>query len=134
VELRQRRQAMLEKADAPILWVVLDEASLRRPIGGPDVMKHQINYLIEQATRPNVTIQLLPYAVGAHAAEGGAFTLLRFAESDLPDVVYLEHLTGAQYIERPEDVEQYARAMDRISVDALHPDATMFALRALLMT
>jgi len=134
VELRQRRQALLERPDAPILWVVLDEASLRRPIGGPDVMKSQIAYLIEQATRPNVTIQLLPYSVGAHAAEGGAFTLLRFAESDLPDVVYLEHLTGAQYIERPEDVEQYARAMDRISVDALHPDSTLVALRALLMT
>lgn len=134
IELRQRRQAALERPDAPILWVVLDEASLRRPIGGSDIMKAQITHLIEQATRPNVTIQLLPYSVGAHAAEGGAFTLLRFAEADLPDVVYLEHLTGAQYIERPEDVEQYARAMDRISVDALHPDATIKALRGLLLT
>ena len=132
IELRQRRQAALEREDAPILWVVLDEAALRRPIGGPEVMKAQIAYLIEQAERPNITIQLLPYSVGAHAAEGGAFTLLRFAESDLPDVVYLEHLTGAQYIERPEDVEQYARAMDRISVDALHPEATLEALKALL--
>ena len=134
IELRQRRQSALEKDDAPILWVVLDEAALRRPIGGPEVMKAQIAYLIEQAERPNITIQLLPYAVGAHAAEGGAFTLLRFAEADLPDVVYLEHLTGAQYIERPEDVEQYARAMDRISVDALHPEATLEALKALLVT
>lgn len=132
MELRQRRQAALERDDAPILWVVLDEAALRRPIGGPEVMKAQIAYLIEQAERPNITIQLLPYSVGAHAAEGGAFTLLRFAEADLPDVVYLEHLTGAQYIERPEDVEQYARAMDRISVDALHPEATLEALKALL--
>jgi transcriptional regulator with XRE-family HTH domain len=132
VELRQRRQAALEREDAPILWVVLDEAALRRPIGGPEVMRSQIAYLIEQAERPNITIQLLPYSVGAHAAEGGAFTLLRFAEADLPDVVYLEHLTGAQYIERPEDVEQYARAMDRISVDALHPEATLEALKALL--
>lgn len=132
IELRQRRQAALERDGAPILWVVLDEAALRRPIGGPEVMKAQIAYLIEQSQRPNITIQLLPYSVGAHAAEGGAFTLLRFAEADLPDVVYLEHLTGAQYIERPEDVEQYARAMDRISVDALHPDATIEALKALL--
>jgi len=132
VELRQRRQAALEKPGAPMLWVVLDEASLRRPIGGSDVMKAQIKFLMEQAERPNVTIQLLPYSVGAHAAEGGAFTLLRFAEADLPDVVYLEHLTGAQYIERPEDVEQYARAMDRISVDALHPETTIRALGDLL--
>jgi hypothetical protein len=132
IELRQRRQAALERPDAPVLWAVLDEAALRRPIGGPDVMRAQIAYLIEQASRPNVTIQLLPYSVGAHAAEGGAFTLLRFAESDLPDVVYLEHLTGAQYIERPEDVEQYARAMDRISVDAMHPDDTVQALSDLI--
>ena len=132
VELRQRRQAALAREDAPILWVVLDEATLRRPIGGPEVMRAQVAYLLEQAQRPNITIQLLPYSVGAHAAEAGAFTLLRFAEADLPDVVYLEHLTGAQYIERPEDVEQYARAMDRISVDALHPEATLVALKALL--
>jgi transcriptional regulator with XRE-family HTH domain len=132
IELRQRRQAALERADAPVLWAVLDEAALRRPIGGPEVMEAQIAYLIEQASRPNITIQLLPYSVGAHAAEGGAFTLLRFAEADLPDVVYLEHLTGAQYIERPEDVEQYARAMDRISVDALHPDDTVQALSDLI--
>jgi transcriptional regulator with XRE-family HTH domain len=132
IELRQRRQAALERPDAPVLWAVLDEAALRRPIGGPEVMEAQIAYLIEQASRPNITIQLLPYSVGAHAAEGGAFTLLRFAEADLPDVVYLEHLTGAQYIERPEDVEQYARAMDRISVDAMHPDDTVQALSDLI--
>jgi hypothetical protein len=132
VELRMRRQETLQRENGPVLWVVLDEAALRRPMGSPDVMRTQIRYLIEQAARPNVTIQLLPYSVGAHAAEGGAFTLLRFAEADLPDVVYLEHLTGAQYIEKAEDVEHYARAMDRISVDALHPDATINALETLI--
>jgi len=132
VELRMRRQETLQRENGPVLWVVLDEAALRRPMGGPDIMRTQIRYLIEQAARPNVTIQLLPYSVGAHAAEGGAFTLLRFAEADLPDVVYLEHLTGAQYIEKAEDVEHYARAMDRISVDALHPDATITALETLI--
>jgi transcriptional regulator with XRE-family HTH domain len=132
IELRMRRQETLERENGPVLWVVLDEAALRRPIGGSEVMRTQIRYLIEQAGRPNVTIQLLPYSVGAHAAEGGAFTLLRFAEADLPDVIYLEHLTGAQYIEKPDEVEQYARAMDRISVDALHPDATINALESLL--
>jgi hypothetical protein len=132
IELRMRRQQTLERDGGPVLWVILDEAALRRPIGGPEVMRTQILHLIDQAARPNVTIQLLPYSVGAHAAEGGAFTLLRFAEADLPDVVYLEHLTGAQYIEKPEDVEHYARAMDRISVDALHPDATTAALESLI--
>ncbi|MGH3415348.1 MAG: helix-turn-helix domain-containing protein [Actinocrinis sp.] len=129
MELRKRRQMALERPGAPVLWVVLDEAALRRPIGGPEVMEAQTAYLLRQAELPNVTIQLLPYSVGAHAAEGGAFTLLRFAEADLPDVVYLEHLTGAQYIERPDDVEQYARAMDRISVDALHPENTLEELK-----
>jgi transcriptional regulator with XRE-family HTH domain len=132
VSVRMRRQRVLQRPGPPRLWAVIDEAALRRPIGGPEVMEAQLAFLIEQASRPNITIQLLPYSVGAHAAEGGAFTLLRFAEADLPDVVYLEHLTGAQYIERPEDVEQYARAMDRISVDALHPDDTVQALNDLI--
>lgn len=132
VDLRRRRQQALDRPDAPCLWVVLDEAALRRPIGGPEVMRAQLEHLVKQAARPNVTIQLLPYSVGGHAAEGGAFTLLRFAEAELPDVVYLEHLTGAQYVERAEDVEQYARAMDRISVDALPPDQTLDALELLL--
>jgi transcriptional regulator with XRE-family HTH domain len=132
VDLRRRRQQGLDRDDAPALWAVLDEGALRRPIGGPDVMRAQIEHLIKQAARPNITIQLLPYSVGAHAAEGGAFTVLRFAEAELPDVVYLEHLTGAQYIERGDDVEQYARAMDRISVDALPPEQTLTALETLI--
>ena len=132
VELRIRRQEYFQRENGPVLWGVLDEASLRRPMGGSDIMRAQVRFLIEQAGRSNVTIQLLPYAVGAHAAEGGAFTLLRFTEADLRDVVYLEHLTGAQYVERPEDVEQYTQAMDQISVDALHPDATVNVLESLL--
>ena len=115
-----------------MLWIVLDEAALRRPVGGPAVMRAQITYLRKMADRSNVTLQLLPYSVGAHAAESGAFTLLRFGEREISDVVYLEQLTGAQYIDRPEDVEEYARAMDRICVDAMHPDATLAALESLL--
>jgi transcriptional regulator with XRE-family HTH domain len=131
-ELRARRQSVLNRPNAPILWAVLDEAALRRPVGGAAVMRAQVEYLIEQADRSNITIQLLPYSVGAHAAEGGAFTLLRFSEPDLPDVVYQEHLTSAQYIERPEEVEHFSRAMDRISVDALPPDVTVRALERLV--
>jgi transcriptional regulator with XRE-family HTH domain len=133
VELRTRRQNVLDREDEPlVLWAVLDEAALRRPVGGPEVMRRQVEFLIGQAARPNVTIQILPYSVGAHAAEGGAFTMLRYAEPDLADVVYQEHLTSAQYIERPEDVEYFSRAMDRISVDALPPDITVHALERLL--
>ncbi|HET9171610.1 MAG TPA: helix-turn-helix transcriptional regulator [Actinospica sp.] len=129
VEVRVRRQDVLNRPGAPVFWAVLDEAALRRPMGGVESMGPQIDYLIEKADQPNITIQLLPFSVGAHAAEGGAFAMLRFAEQELPDVVYLEHLTGAQYLDRPEDVEQYARVMDRISVDALTPEDTLLALK-----
>jgi hypothetical protein len=129
VEVRVRRQDVLNRPGAPVFWAVLDEAALRRPMGGVESMGPQIEYLIEKADQPNITIQLLPFSVGAHAAEGGAFAMLRFAEQELPDVVYLEHLTGAQYLDRPEDVEQYARVMDRISVDALTPEDTLLALK-----
>jgi transcriptional regulator with XRE-family HTH domain len=129
VEVRVRRQDVLDRSGAPVFWAVLDEAALRRPMGGVESMQPQIEFLIAKADQPNVTIQLLPFSVGAHAAEGGAFAILRFAEQELPDVVYLEHLTGAQYLDRPEDVEQYARVMDRISVDALTPEDTLKALK-----
>jgi transcriptional regulator with XRE-family HTH domain len=129
VEVRVRRQDVLDRPGAPVFWAVLDEAALRRPMGGAASMQPQIEFLIEKTEQPNVTIQLLPFSVGAHAAEGGAFAILRFAEQELPDVVYLEHLTGAQYLDRPEDVEQYARVMDRISVDALTPEDTLRALK-----
>ena len=131
VEVRIRRQEVLDRPGAPVFWTVLDEAALRRPIGGARAMQPQIEYLIAQTERANVTIQLLPFSVGAHAAEGGAFVLLRFAEPELADLVYLEHLTGAQYLDRPEDVEQYSRVMDRISVDALTPEDTLRALKHL---
>ncbi|MBR7829587.1 helix-turn-helix domain-containing protein [Actinospica sp. MGRD01-02] len=133
VEVRVRRQDVLNRPGAPVFWAVLDEAALRRPMGGVESMVPQIEYLIEKADQPNITIQLLPFSVGAHAAEGGAFAMLRFAEQELPDVVYLEHLTGAQYLDRPEDVEQYARVMDRISVDALTPEDTLHALKQFKM-
>jgi hypothetical protein len=133
VEVRIRRQDVLDRPGAPVFWTVLDEAALRRPIGGAESMQPQIEYLIEQTQRANVTIQLLPFSVGAHAAEGGAFVLLRFAEPELADLVYLEHLTGAQYLDRAEDVEQYSRVMDRISVDALTPEDTLRALKQFAM-
>ena len=132
VGLRIKRQDLLTKANPPKIWSVMDEAVLRRPVGGCAVMRAQFQHLIEVAQLPHVSLQVVPFANGGHAAESGSFTVLRFEERDLPDVVYLEHLTGAQYIEKAEDVEHYARAMDRISVDALHPEATLEALKALL--
>jgi Domain of unknown function (DUF5753)/Helix-turn-helix domain len=133
VEMRQRRQRKFaDPENSPKLWVVLDESAVRRPVGGAEVMRRQVEFLLKAGAQRNITIQLLPYSAGAHAAESGAFTLLRFAEPDLTDVVYLEHLTGAQYIERPDDTSHYLEAADQIAVDALDPDDTRIALEYLL--
>jgi transcriptional regulator with XRE-family HTH domain len=124
VAVRRGRQQILTRLDAPRFWVVIDEAVLRRPIGGPFVMRGQVAELLEAGRLPNVTIQVVPFAAGGHAAAGGAFTLLRFPEQDLPDVVYTEQLTGGFYLDKREDVDAYAAAMDRLSAVAASPDRT----------
>src|SRR6266516_2421622 len=107
VNLRLARQAILSKPDPPSVWVVLDEALLRRPIGGSSVMRGQLKNLIEISQLPNVTIQVIPFRAGGHAAAGGPFSVLRFAEYDLPDVVYLEQLTSALYLDKQDVVDSY---------------------------
>ena len=119
VELRMTRQELLSRPDAPRLWVVVDEAALRRPLGGPEVMRAQLRRLVEAAALPGVTVQVLPFHVGGHAAAGGPVTVLRFPVPDLPDVVYLEQLSSALYLDKPEDVDHYLGVMDRLSVVAL---------------
>jgi hypothetical protein len=123
VALRMRRQKLLTSGSAPRLWVVLDEAVLHRPIGGQQVMREQLEHLLELTKLPNVTLQVLPYRFSGYAAEG-AFSLLRFAEAELPDLVYIEHLTGALYLDKRDELELYGRAMDQLTVDAETPDLT----------
>ncbi|MGW1747227.1 helix-turn-helix domain-containing protein [Streptomyces sp. NPDC002092] len=118
VELRMTRQELLSRPDAPKLWVVVDEAALRRPLGGAEVMRAQLQHLIEAAAWPNVTLQVLPFHVGGHAAAGGPITVLRFPVPDLPDVVYLEQLSSALYLDKPEEVDHYLAVMDRLSLVA----------------
>ncbi|MGI8330251.1 helix-turn-helix domain-containing protein [Actinomadura scrupuli] len=125
VGLRLQRQQRLTGANPPRLWAVLDEAALRRPIGGTGVMRGQLEHLINVSKLPNVTIQVMPFKFGGHAAEGGAFTILRFPEPDLPDVVYVETLTGALYLDKRDDVDVYLQAMERLSVDSATPDGTI---------
>lgn len=132
VALRIARQQVLTRADAPHLWAVLDEAVLRRPIGGPEVMRSQIASLIEVNKLPNVTLQVVPFDAGGHAAAGGAFTLLRFPDQDLPDVVYLEHLTSSLYLDKRDDVDTYAMAMERLCVEAAPPARTVEILEQIL--
>jgi transcriptional regulator with XRE-family HTH domain len=132
VQLRLTRQKLIERPDAPRLWAVVDEAALRRPVGGREVMRAQLEQLIEAAELPNVTLQVLPFAAGAHPAMIGAFSVLRFADQELPDVVYLEHLTSAIYLNKEDDVDQYLHVMETICVRAAAPDRTVEILGRIL--
>ena len=95
-------------------------------------MRAQIEHLLELSSAPNIDVQVLPFHSGAHAAAGGSFTILRFAEPDLPDVVYLEQLTSAVYLDKRSDVEDYVMIMERISVQAETPTRSQATLRRLL--
>jgi transcriptional regulator with XRE-family HTH domain len=127
VGLRMKRQDVLTSSGSPRVWSVMDEAALRRPIGGREVMRGQLNRLMDVAGLPQVTLQIVPFRRGGHAAAGGSFTVLRFSEADLPDAVYIEHLTSAVYLERRADVDHYMEVMNRLSAEAFTPaDSTRF--------
>ena len=130
--LRMARKQVLERPDAPRLWAVLDEAVLRRPIGGRAVLREQIESLIAACDSPNVRIQVMPFESGGHAAAGGAFSILRFPHADLPDVVYIEHLTSGLYLEKRDEVDHYAAAIGRLFIEAEHPSKTQDFLHRLL--
>jgi hypothetical protein len=130
VNLRMARQEILDRPERPQLWAVMDEAVLRRPVGGTEVMRQQLEALAEATTRPNVRLQIIPFHVGGHAAFGGAFTLLRFRDQDLPDVVYIEQLTSALYLDKRDDVDRYVAAMDTLCAEADPPNRTMAILAA----
>ena len=130
LKVRLQRQQILRRPDAPTLWAVLDESVLRRPIGGEDVLTAQLDHLLEMSALQSVVLQILPWRLSGYAAEH-AFTMLRFAESELPDLVYLEEHTGAAYLDKRPDVESYTRIMDRLTIDALSPEASRRHLTAL---
>lgn len=132
VDVRMARQQLLTRPGAPHFWAVLDEAVLHRPIGGRTVMRTQIAALIDAAKLPNVTIQVVPFSAGGHAAAGGAFSILRFPDAELPDVVYMEQLTSSLYLDKRDDVDQYAAAMERLCVEAEPPDRTLALLERVL--
>lgn len=132
VSLRLQRQDVLTSQDPPRAWFVMDEAALRRPVGGRHVMRGQVSRLLKTAELPNVTLQVVPFRRGGHAAAGGSFTILRFAAPDLPDVIYLEQLTSALYLEDRRDVDHYMEVMNRLSAEAHTPVATTRFLMDLL--
>jgi transcriptional regulator with XRE-family HTH domain len=132
VRLRMARQLLLTRDQPPRLWAVIDEAALRRPVGGPEVMRGQLERLIEATKLATVTLQVLPFAAGAHPAMAGAFSVLRFGDQELPDVVYLEHLTGASYLDKRDEVERYLDIMELLCLQAEPPARTVELLQGIL--
>ncbi len=117
-ELRISRQEILRSANPPQLWAVVDEGALRRPVGSRDVVRRQLEHLITMAEHPAITLQILPFTAGPHSAMGGPFTILRFAEPDLHDVVYIEQLTSALYLDKPSEVDSYLEVMEQLCLQA----------------
>ncbi|ANS64513.1 DNA-binding protein [Streptomyces lincolnensis] len=131
VALRMERQGLLTRQDAPRLWVVMDETVLRRPVGGPEVMRAQIDKLLDAAKLPNVTLQVAPFANGPHPGTYGPFVLFRFAVSELPDMVYSEYLTGAVYLDARAEVATHLEVMDRMAAQAATAHRTKEILKDL---
>jgi hypothetical protein len=121
VSLRLNRQDLLNGPEPPQVWTVIDEGALRRPVGGSAVMRAQLDHLVEVSGLRHVTIQVVPFSRGGHAAAGGSFTVLRFGEPEVPDVVYIEQLTSALYLDKHEDVDHYMEVMNHLSAEALTP-------------
>jgi transcriptional regulator with XRE-family HTH domain len=119
IALRMRRQELLGRETPPRVWVVMDETVLRWPVGGPDVMRDQIGHLVELNRLPQVTLQIMPFTNGPHPAmRAGSFQLFRFRARELPDVVYLNGLVGAVYLDKGDDVVVYREALDRAGAQA----------------
>ena len=117
-EARMSRQDILSRETPPRVWAVVDEGALRRPIGGAKVMREQLKHLIDMCDHPAVTLQVLPFQVASHPAMGGPFTILRFSEPDLRNVVYIEQLTSALYLDKPAEVDSYLEVMEQLCLQA----------------
>ena len=117
-EARIARQEILTRENPPRLWAVMDDGALRRSIGGKAVMREQIRHLARMCEHPAVTLQILPFQVGGHPAMGGPFTILRYSEPDLRDVVYIEQLTSALYLDKAAEVDSYLEVMEQVCLQA----------------
>ncbi|WP_214412607.1 helix-turn-helix domain-containing protein [Sphaerisporangium fuscum] len=132
VEVRMTRQKILGKSDRPQLWVILDEAVLRRPVGGPDVLRAQLSCLLEASEQAKTTIQVIPFKVGGHPGMIGPFTLLNFPEPSDLDIVYMETIAGNLYVEESDEVGHYATAFDHLRAEALSVRETRDMLNAVM--
>ncbi|MDA8372048.1 MAG: helix-turn-helix transcriptional regulator [Nocardiopsaceae bacterium] len=132
IEVRMRRQRHIKGNTGVKLWAILDEAAVRRPVGGPECMHGQLQRLMEFCDQPNITLQIIPFSVGAHAAEAGSFTILRYPDFGLSDIIYLEQLTGAMCLDKPHEIDAYTMAMERLSVIAEPPTETKAILKDMI--
>lgn len=123
VAVRVARQKLLADDEPPHLWVIINEAAIRRPVGGARIMRAQLERLLQAAELPYVTLQVLPFSVGAHPAMGGGFHVLRFGSND-QDVVYIEYPTGTIYLEKQAEVERYTLIFDYLRAAALPTEAS----------
>jgi transcriptional regulator with XRE-family HTH domain len=133
VDLRLARQHILERPDPPRLWLVIDEAAMRRATAStsPAAMRAQLDKLTDHAGRPNITIQVLPFTAGFHPAMYGPFRIFRFDTPDQPDIVYGESMTSAWYLDKPDETALYTQALDRISAQAAPAADTAKLLRSI---
>jgi len=132
VRVRMQRQALLIQDDPIDLWVVLDEAVLSRPVGGEPVMLDQLKKLIETARLPNVTLQILPFAAGAHAGMDGSFVILEFEEEGDADVVFIDNATGGLFLEKAEELSKYVSIFDIVRASALPPEESIEMIETLV--
>lgn len=130
VQVRSERQKLLTREESPLeLWTIMDEAVIRRSLGGPEVMRAQLRYLAELSTMPNVTAQVIPFRKGGHPGLGGAFSLLEF-EDDGDSVVYCDSPAGNLYIEKRPEVRRFAAKFDLLRALALAPDESTALLES----
>jgi transcriptional regulator with XRE-family HTH domain len=130
VILRKERQRRFTEGRVK-LWAIIEETALRRPIGSREILLDQLRYLLSLTDRSNLTLQIIPFGRGGHAVPSG-FTILRFGDSDLQDVAYLEHLTSALYFDKKSDVDRYLLAMERLSIVSAKPSETPVLLAAII--
>ncbi|MEU7427687.1 helix-turn-helix transcriptional regulator [Streptomyces sp. NPDC040750] len=130
VSLRMERQRLLERDDPPYLWVIMDETVLRRPVSvRPEVLRDQLDRLLEYAERDRVTLQIAEFAAGPHPGTYAPFTLFRFAEPELPDMVFTEYLTGALYLDSRREVAAHLEVLDHMTALAASAQHTKKVLR-----
>ncbi|WP_433307929.1 helix-turn-helix domain-containing protein [Actinoplanes sp. CA-030573] len=132
VRVRMQRQALLILDDPIDLRVVLDEAVLSRPVGGDAVMRDQLSKLIEAARLPNVTLQILPFATGAHAGMDGTFVILEFEEEGDADVVFIDNATGGLFLEKADELRKYISIFDAVRATALPPEESIEMIEMLV--